>query len=152
MYYCVRDVKKTDKAAYCIALQTGLWSQRDFTHPVFIQILGIYGTSEVKALNYCINGVSTINTGNKNNKCLQNLSSSSSYTIGCVEVAGWTVHRTIRVRFPAYLHRVLALRWQGGIEAFVIWPSQISSFFLIFKSKLLEIVIEAVPWSIRISY
>ena len=65
MYYCVREVKKTDKAAYCIALQTGLWSQRDFTHPVFMQIIGIYGTSEVKALNYCINGVSTIKTGNK---------------------------------------------------------------------------------------
>ena len=28
---------------------------------------------------------------------------------GGVEVAGWTVDRTIRVRFPAYLHRVWAL-------------------------------------------
>ena len=29
-------------------------------------------------------------------------------------VAGWTVDRTIRVRFPAYPHRVWALWWQVG--------------------------------------
>ena len=33
---------------------------------------------------------------------------------GGEEVAGWTVDRTIRVRFPAYPHRVWALWWQGG--------------------------------------
>ena len=33
---------------------------------------------------------------------------------GGVEVAGWTLDRTIRVRFPAYPHHVLALWWQGG--------------------------------------
>ena len=33
---------------------------------------------------------------------------------GGVEVAGWTVDRTIRVRFPAYPHRVWALWWQRG--------------------------------------
>ena len=31
-----------------------------------------------------------------------------------VEVAGWTLDRKIRVRFPAYPHRVWALWWQGG--------------------------------------
>ena len=31
-------------------------------------------------------------------------------------VAGWTLDRTIRVRFPAYPHRVWALWWQGGIR------------------------------------
>ena len=30
------------------------------------------------------------------------------------EVAGWTLDRRIRVRFPAYPHRVWALWWQGG--------------------------------------
>ena len=30
------------------------------------------------------------------------------------EVAGWTLDRKIRVRFPAYPHRVWALWWQGG--------------------------------------
>ena len=30
------------------------------------------------------------------------------------EVAGWTLDREIRVRFPAYPHRVWALWWQGG--------------------------------------
>ena len=30
------------------------------------------------------------------------------------EVAGWTLDRKIRVRFPAYSHRVWALWWQGG--------------------------------------
>ena len=33
---------------------------------------------------------------------------------GCAEVAGWTLDRKIRVRFPAYPHRVWALWWQGG--------------------------------------
>ena len=33
---------------------------------------------------------------------------------GGAEVAGWTVYRKIRVRFPAYPHRVWALWWQGG--------------------------------------
>ena len=33
---------------------------------------------------------------------------------GGVEVGGWTVDRTIRVRFPDYPHRVWALWWQGG--------------------------------------
>ena len=30
------------------------------------------------------------------------------------EVAGWTLDRKIRVRFPAHPHRVWALWWQGG--------------------------------------
>ena len=30
------------------------------------------------------------------------------------EVTGWTLDRKIRVRFPAYPHRVWALWWQGG--------------------------------------
>ena len=34
--------------------------------------------------------------------------------IGRLEVAGWTLDRKIRVRFPAYPHRVWALWWQGG--------------------------------------
>ena len=33
---------------------------------------------------------------------------------GGVEVAGWTLDRKIRVRFPAYPHRVWAIWWQGG--------------------------------------
>ena len=33
---------------------------------------------------------------------------------GGAEVAGWTVDRKIRVRFPAYPHRVWALWWQEG--------------------------------------
>ena len=33
---------------------------------------------------------------------------------GGAEVAGWTLDRNIRVRFPAYPHRVWALWWQGG--------------------------------------
>ena len=33
---------------------------------------------------------------------------------GGIEVAGWTVGRTILVRFPAYPHCVWALWWQGG--------------------------------------
>ena len=33
---------------------------------------------------------------------------------GCAEVAGWTLDRKIRVRFPANPHRVWALWWQGG--------------------------------------
>ena len=33
---------------------------------------------------------------------------------GGIEVAGWTVDRKIRVRFPAYPHRVWATWWQGG--------------------------------------
>ena len=33
---------------------------------------------------------------------------------GDAEVAGWTLDRKIRVRFPAYPHRVWALWWQGG--------------------------------------
>ena len=33
---------------------------------------------------------------------------------GGAEVASWTLDRKIRVRFPAYPHRVLALWWQGG--------------------------------------
>ena len=33
---------------------------------------------------------------------------------GGAEVAGWTLDRKIRVRFPAYPHRVSALWWQGG--------------------------------------
>ena len=33
---------------------------------------------------------------------------------GGAEVAGWTLDRKIRVRFPAYPHRVWALWWQGG--------------------------------------
>ena len=33
---------------------------------------------------------------------------------GGVEVAGWTLDRKIRVRFPAYPHRVWTLWWQGG--------------------------------------
>ena len=33
---------------------------------------------------------------------------------GGVEVAGWTLDRKIRVRFPAYPHCVWALWWQGG--------------------------------------
>ena len=32
---------------------------------------------------------------------------------GGVEVAGWTGNRKIRVRFPAYSHRLWALRWLG---------------------------------------
>ena len=33
---------------------------------------------------------------------------------GGAEVAGWTLDRKIRVRFPVYPHRVWALWWQGG--------------------------------------
>ena len=33
---------------------------------------------------------------------------------GGAEVAGWTFDRKIRVRFPAYPHRVWAVWWQGG--------------------------------------
>ena len=33
---------------------------------------------------------------------------------GGAEVAGWNLDRKIRVRFPAYPHRVWALWWQGG--------------------------------------
>ena len=33
---------------------------------------------------------------------------------GGVEVAGWTLDRKIRVRFPAYPHGMWALWWQGG--------------------------------------
>ena len=33
---------------------------------------------------------------------------------GGAEVAGWTLDRKIRVRFPACPHRVWALWWQGG--------------------------------------
>ena len=33
---------------------------------------------------------------------------------GGAEVAGWTLDRKIRVRFPAYPHRLWALWWQGG--------------------------------------
>ena len=33
---------------------------------------------------------------------------------GGAEVAGWTLDRKIRVRFPAYPHGVWALWWQGG--------------------------------------
>ena len=33
---------------------------------------------------------------------------------GGAEVADWTLDRKIRVRFPAYPHRVWALWWQGG--------------------------------------
>ena len=33
---------------------------------------------------------------------------------GGADVAGWTLDRKIRVRFPAYPHRVWALWWQGG--------------------------------------
>ena len=33
---------------------------------------------------------------------------------GGAEVAGWTLDWKIRVRFPAYPHRVWALWWQGG--------------------------------------
>ena len=33
---------------------------------------------------------------------------------GGTEVAGWTLDRKIRVRFPAYPHRVWAFWWQGG--------------------------------------
>ena len=33
---------------------------------------------------------------------------------GGAEVAGWTLDRKIRVRFPAYPRRVWALWWQGG--------------------------------------
>ena len=33
---------------------------------------------------------------------------------GGAEVVGWTLDRKIRVRFPAYPHRVWALWWQGG--------------------------------------
>ena len=33
---------------------------------------------------------------------------------GGAEVAGWTLDRKIRVRFPAYPHCVWALWWQGG--------------------------------------
>ena len=53
--------------------------------------------------------------------CLSDLSYKSSSTVtntsarsGGTEVAGWTLDRKIRVRFPAYLHRVWALWWQGG--------------------------------------
>ena len=38
----------------------------------------------------------------------------SSACRGGAEVAGWTVDQTIRVRFPAYPHRLLALKNQGG--------------------------------------
>ena len=33
---------------------------------------------------------------------------------GGAEVTDWTLDRKIRVRFPAYPHRVWALWWQGG--------------------------------------
>ena len=33
---------------------------------------------------------------------------------GGAEVAGWTLDWKIRVRFPAYPHRIWALLWQGG--------------------------------------
>ena len=33
---------------------------------------------------------------------------------GGVKVAGWTLDRKTRVRFPAYPHRVWALWWKGG--------------------------------------
>ena len=33
---------------------------------------------------------------------------------GGAEVVGWTLDRKIRVRFPAYPHRLWALWWQGG--------------------------------------
>ena len=33
---------------------------------------------------------------------------------GGVEVAGWTVDRKIRVRFPAFPRRLYAVWWQGG--------------------------------------
>ena len=35
-----------------------------------------------------------------------------------VDVAGWTVDRTFRLRFPAYPHRMWALWWQGGKRRF----------------------------------
>ena len=35
-----------------------------------------------------------------------------------VEVAGWTLDRTIRVRFPAYPHRVWAIWWQEVKDVF----------------------------------
>ena len=48
--------------------------------------------------------------------CLNGLTMSTDTDArrGGVEVAGWTWDRTIRVRFPAYPHRVWALWWQGG--------------------------------------
>ena len=42
------------------------------------------------------------------------ISSFSLARRGGAEVAGWTLDRKIRVRFPAYPHRVWALWWQGG--------------------------------------
>ena len=40
--------------------------------------------------------------------------SSPSARRGGAAVAGWTLDRKIRVRFPAYPQRVWALWWQGG--------------------------------------
>ena len=37
---------------------------------------------------------------------------------GGVEIAGWTLDRKIRFRFPAYPHRVWALWWHGGKDVF----------------------------------
>ena len=39
---------------------------------------------------------------------------SKSARRGDAEVAGWILDQKIRVRFPAYPHRVWALWWQGG--------------------------------------
>ena len=41
---------------------------------------------------------------------------------GGAEVAGWTLDRKIRVRFPAYPHRMWALWWQGGKRR--LWTSR----------------------------
>ena len=49
-------------------------------------------------------------------------SSSTKARRGGAEVAGWTLDRKVRVRFPAYAHRVWALWWQGGKRR--LWTSR----------------------------
>ena len=45
---------------------------------------------------------------------LWNDTNANAIVTGGVEVVCWTLDRTIRVRFPAYPHRVWSLWWQGG--------------------------------------
>ena len=60
MYHRPRKYNLYHTCGYKIAIQTGLFSSKDFLSPLFIQIRGILGDTGPIALNYCTDGVSIL--------------------------------------------------------------------------------------------
>ena len=100
----MRQIKETTKLFDYMAIKT--YTGPVWTSDTFVDI-NIYDDTMLKSL--CL--FKFLKFRNTIYACFNMLEYARR---GGAEVAGWSLDRKIRVRFPAYPHRVWALWWQGG--------------------------------------